>query len=79
MEAFEITEDPGTVLLVHKPLGLTSFDVTYHIKRLLQRRWRKFLPLDQAKKKKVKVGLMDFQKAEIIEGLSSSDKIYMPQ
>lgn len=56
MHSLEITEDPGTVLLVHKPLGLTSFDVTYHIKRLLQRRWRKFLPLDQAKKKKVKVG-----------------------
>ncbi len=52
----EINEDPGTVILVHKPLGLTSFDVTYKIKRFLQRRWRKVLPEAQAKKKKVKVG-----------------------
>lgn len=52
----DINEDPGTVLLVHKPIGLTSFDVTYKIKRLIHKRWRKHLPEALAKKKKVKVG-----------------------
>lgn len=54
--ALDINEDPGTVLLVNKPLGLTSFDVTYKIKRLIHKRWRLHLPEALAKKKKVKVG-----------------------
>jgi HlyD family secretion protein len=29
-------------------------------------------------KRKVKIGLRDFQKAEVLEGLTTSDKIYMP-
>lgn len=37
-----------------------------------------YVLISKTEKKKVKVGLMDFQKAEILEGLSSSDKIYMP-
>jgi tRNA pseudouridine55 synthase len=52
----EINEDPGTVLLVNKPLTWTSFDVTHKIKRFLIRRWHKQLPTAEAKKKKVKVG-----------------------
>lgn len=52
----EITEDPGTVLLVNKPCEWTSFDVTNKIKRFLIRRWHKILPTEEAKKKKVKVG-----------------------
>jgi multidrug efflux pump subunit AcrA (membrane-fusion protein) len=38
-----------------------------------------FVLLADNKKKKVKVGLKDFQKAEIVEGLNKEDKIYLPQ
>jgi multidrug efflux pump subunit AcrA (membrane-fusion protein) len=38
-----------------------------------------FILLADNKKKKVKVGLKDFQKAEIVEGLNKEDKIYLPQ
>lgn len=38
-----------------------------------------YVLLDKKQKKKVKVGLKDYQKAEILEGLSTSDKIYLPQ
>lgn len=38
-----------------------------------------FVMLADKTKKKVKVGLKDFQKAEIVEGLNKDDKIYLPQ
>jgi HlyD family secretion protein len=38
-----------------------------------------FVMLSKKEKKKIKVGLKDFQKAEILEGLNKNDKILMPQ
>ena len=35
--------------------------------------------ISATEKRKVKVGLKDYQKAEILEGLSTKDKIYLPQ
>lgn len=38
-----------------------------------------FVWVGKSEKRKVKTGLKDYQKVEILEGLSSSDKIFMPQ
>lgn len=38
-----------------------------------------YVMVSSKEKRKVKVGLRDFQKAEILEGLSTSDKVYMPR
>lgn len=38
-----------------------------------------YVMLSKKEKKKIKVGLKDFQKAEILEGLNKNDKILMPQ
>lgn len=38
-----------------------------------------FVMISAKEKKKVKVGLKDYQKAEILEGLTKEDKIYMPK
>ncbi len=38
-----------------------------------------YVLISKKEKKKVKIGLMDFQKAEILEGLTKDDKIMMPQ
>ena len=38
-----------------------------------------FVMVSSKEKRKVKVGLRDFQKAEILEGLSATDKVYIPK
>lgn len=38
-----------------------------------------FVMISSKEKKKVKIGLKDYQKAEILEGLTKEDKIYLPE
>lgn len=37
-----------------------------------------YVYISSTEKKKIKIGLSDFQKAEVLEGLSPTDKIYLP-